>query len=135
VRAHPVLVVLLAWSAVAGCSDGEPTVFPWPEVHGYDVYEGATAEAGVDALIVGSHQAFGDDYAVERTIIYAITDDEERDRLLSDHGVLLQSWEFLGSSDRSATARTWERGDQRFTIVLVTFDDQRLAVTLATRRR
>jgi hypothetical protein len=31
--------------------------------------------------------------------------------------------------------RGWERGDERFTLVFVTLDDQRLAVTLATRRR
>jgi hypothetical protein len=134
VRAHLVLVVvLLAWSAVAGCSDGEPPVYPWPEVHGYDIYEGATAEAGIDALIVGSHQAFGDEYAIERTIIYTIADVEERDRLQADHGALLQNWEFVGS--RTSLVRTWERGEQRFTLVFVTLDDQRVAVSLATRRR
>jgi hypothetical protein len=135
VRAHLVLVVLLAWSAVAGCSGGEPTVYPWPEVHGYDIYEGATAEAGIDALIVGSHQAFGGEYAIERTVIYTIADVEEGDRLQADHGALLQNWEFVGSSNRTSPVRTWERGEQRFTLVFVALDDQRVAVSLATRRR
>lgn len=134
-RSRLVLVVSLASLAVAGCSGGGPEQYPWPEVHGYDVYEGANAEAVIDTLIAGAHQGFGDEYAIERTAIYAIGDDAERDGFAADHGQLLLRWDSLDPPDRTSTIHTWERGDQRFTLVFVTLDEQRLALTLATRRR
>ena len=134
-RSRAALVLLLAWSAVAGCSGGEAEVYPWPEVTGYDAYEGDAAGSALDPLIVGAHQAFGDDYTVERTATYAIADDEERDRLAADHGALLQHWDVVGSPGRPATVHTWERGSQRFTLVFVTVEGRHLAVTLATSRR
>jgi hypothetical protein len=127
--------VSLVCLAVAGCSGGESEQHPWPEVHGYEIYEGATAETVIDSLIAGTHQAFGDEYDIERTAIYAIDDDVERDRLQADHESLLDGWDDLGATGRTPITRSWERGDQRFTLVFLTLDDQRLAVTLATQRR
>jgi hypothetical protein len=128
-------VVALTWLAAAGCSGGESESYPWPEVHGYDVFEGATSESVIDALVLGADRAFGDEYAVEHTAIYTLDDVEDRDRLQADYESRLQSWDDVDPPGRSSTGRGWERGDQRFTLVFVTLDDQRLAVTLATRRR
>jgi hypothetical protein len=134
VRRRAVVLVLLASLVVAGCSSGGADSYRWPEVHGYEIYEGASAEAAVDALLTSAHLAFGDEYAIETTVIYAIDDEVERDRILADHGALLQDWTAIRSG-RSSVGQTWERGDQRFTVAVVTIDDQPLAVTLATRRR
>jgi hypothetical protein len=134
VRSRGALLGLLAWLVVTACSAGEADSYQWPEVHGYEIYEGATAETVIDTLIGRTYEAFGDEYAIERTVIYAIGDEVEQDRILSDYEERLHAWEAIGSGATS-TGQSWERGDQRFTLALVSFDDQRLAVTLATRRR